>query len=139
MTKPIKAITLHQPWAAFVMAGIKQYETRSWMTKHRGLLAIHAGKTWSRDLMWQYLTLKQNHAAIQDHAREGLLVFGAVLGVCRLVETHRVETIRENLSALELAVGNYDDLRFAWELEIIEVFDTPHPARGEQGLWEWTP
>ena len=139
MNKRIKAITLYQPWAAFVMAGIKQYETRSWMTKYRGPLAIHAGKTWNRDLMWQYLTLKQNHAAIQDHANEGILAFGAVLGICRLVETHRVETIRDSLSELERAVGNYADLRFAWELEIIELFDTPRPARGEQGLWEWQP
>jgi hypothetical protein len=60
-----------------------------------------------------------------------------VLGICKLVQAHRVEKIRDSLSPLERAIGNYGDLRFAWELEIIEVFDTPIFTRGEQGLWEW--
>lgn len=40
----MKAITLHQPWASLVGLGIKTIETRSWCTKYRGPLAIHAAK-----------------------------------------------------------------------------------------------
>lgn len=40
----MKTITLHQPWASLVALGVKTIETRSWPTKHRGPLAIHAGK-----------------------------------------------------------------------------------------------
>lgn len=40
----MRALTLHQPWASFVACGAKQIETRSWPTKHRGPIAIHAGK-----------------------------------------------------------------------------------------------
>ena len=40
----MKALTLHQPWANLVALGHKQIETRSWATKYRGALAIHAGK-----------------------------------------------------------------------------------------------
>ena len=40
----MKAITLHQPWATLIALGVKTIETRSWPTKHRGPIAIHAGK-----------------------------------------------------------------------------------------------
>lgn len=38
----MKAITIWQPWAEFVAAGVKHNETRSWATKYRGPIAIHA-------------------------------------------------------------------------------------------------
>jgi hypothetical protein len=34
----MKALTLHQPWATLVALGAKQIETRSWPTRHRGLV-----------------------------------------------------------------------------------------------------
>jgi len=41
----IKAISLWQPWASLVIGGHKQFETRSWRTRYRGLLAIHAARS----------------------------------------------------------------------------------------------
>lgn len=41
----MKALTLQQPWATLVASGRKTIETRSWSTRHRGPIAIHAGKT----------------------------------------------------------------------------------------------
>lgn len=41
---PLKALTLHQPWASLVAVGAKTIETRSRRISHRGPLAIHAGK-----------------------------------------------------------------------------------------------
>jgi activating signal cointegrator 1 len=40
----MKALSLWQPWASLVALGIKTIETRSWETKYRGPLAIHAAK-----------------------------------------------------------------------------------------------
>lgn len=39
-----KALTLWQPWATLVALGHKRIETRSWATRHRGELWIHAAK-----------------------------------------------------------------------------------------------
>ena len=39
----MKALTIRQPWASLIAAGVKTIETRSWSTKYRGPLAIHAG------------------------------------------------------------------------------------------------
>ena len=35
-------MTLHQPWASLVVAGIKRCEGRTWDSDHRGQLFIHA-------------------------------------------------------------------------------------------------
>ena len=39
----VKILTLKQPWATLVAEGIKKYEFRSWKTKYRGKILIHAG------------------------------------------------------------------------------------------------
>ena len=38
----MKALTVQQPWATLLVAGIKDVENRTWQTRHRGRLAIHA-------------------------------------------------------------------------------------------------
>lgn len=40
----MKALTIRQPWASLIAVGVKTIENRSWGTKHRGPLAIHAAK-----------------------------------------------------------------------------------------------
>lgn len=49
----MKAITLTQPWATLVAIGAKRIETRSWATRYRGPLAIHAAKGIERGLKLQ--------------------------------------------------------------------------------------
>lgn len=40
----LHTITVRQPWASLIAAGVKTIETRSWATRHRGPLVIHASK-----------------------------------------------------------------------------------------------
>ena len=40
----MKVITIKQPWATLIAEGYKEYEFRTWNTKYRGELLIHAGK-----------------------------------------------------------------------------------------------
>lgn len=41
----MKTLTIKQPYASLIIAGIKEYEFRTWKTNYRGKLLIHAGKT----------------------------------------------------------------------------------------------
>lgn len=41
----MKAISIRQPWAWLIVNGYKDIENRSWDTKYRGLVLIHAAKT----------------------------------------------------------------------------------------------
>lgn len=42
MGDPHKALSLWEPWASLVVWGLKLVETRSWQTRYRGRLWIHA-------------------------------------------------------------------------------------------------
>jgi len=41
----MKAISIRQPWAWLIVHGYKDVENRTWSTKYRGPILIHAGKT----------------------------------------------------------------------------------------------
>jgi ASCH domain len=68
-----KAITIKQPWASLIMAGLKDVENRTWKTNFRGTLAIHAGSGIARDAMTQYGHLVGQYPA------------GAIIGTVELV------------------------------------------------------
>lgn len=39
----MKALSIRQPWASLIIAGIKDVENRSWRTRFRGRILVHAG------------------------------------------------------------------------------------------------
>jgi hypothetical protein len=41
----MKILSIRQPWAALIVAGLKDIENRTWRTAHRGPLLIHASST----------------------------------------------------------------------------------------------
>ncbi len=49
ITDTLKAITIHGPWAWAIVNGYKSVENRIWLTPHRGLLAIQAGRSSDSD------------------------------------------------------------------------------------------
>lgn len=131
----IKTITLHNPWALYIRDLFKCYETRSWQTNHRGLLAIHAGKT-------------VNHEIIPFLAEEfpdqlskyiGYDFKPGIVAICRLIHCYPTEALAKQISELEYELGDYSPNRFGWKLQLLETFDEPIPATGSQGLWDWTP
>ncbi len=44
----MRVLSIRQPWAWFIAAGLKDVENRSWETSYRGTVAIHAG-LWCRE------------------------------------------------------------------------------------------
>lgn len=47
--KPTRALSILQPWAWLIANGHKDIENRSWRTRFRGRVLIHAGKRWGRE------------------------------------------------------------------------------------------
>lgn len=43
------ALSVQQPWAWLIVNAWKRVENRDWSTKVRGLIGIHAGKTFDRE------------------------------------------------------------------------------------------
>lgn len=132
----MKAISLHQPWATLVAYGEKQYETRSWKPNHRGLLAIHAAKR--LDDVQKAICYEQPFRDALQRAVYGPsnMHLGAVLCVVKLVDIIPTGQLLDQLSAQELAFGNYGPGRYAWKLELVKRFTNPIPMAGMQSLFD---
>lgn len=154
----MRCITLTQPWATLVAIGAKKIETRSWATKYRGPLAIHAAK--GLGLVGGMLGLdmlchdEPFMSALGEFGPAGVeqLPLGAIVAVCRMVDCVPTRTtfpgwkrwqypgtdqsIRWEMTDQERAFGNYDEGRFAWLLADIQALPEPIPAKGALGLWE---
>lgn len=141
----MKAITIWQPWAEFVATGIKKNETRSWATKYRGPIAIHAAVKPIRQVVpllsdeaFRLMIEKLDKAASKKGQLLTYFDYGKVIATAELVECHLItEEYLSTLSDTEKALGDYTLGRYAWELKNIEVLQEPVPAKGQQGLWNW--
>jgi len=49
MNTPTQALSIRQPWAWLIVNGHKAIENRSWPTRFRGKIYVHAGKGMTRD------------------------------------------------------------------------------------------
>ena len=55
----MRVLTIKQPWATLIMQGNKRFEFRSWQTKYRGDLLIHAGKGIDNEAIKDYQNIFQ--------------------------------------------------------------------------------
>jgi len=136
----VKALTLTQPWASLVAAGDKSVETRSWSTRYRGPLAIHAARGRPTSA---YFDTQRHLAQLYMGVDVDALPTGAVVAVCVLRCCLSVDnsSVRSLLRArpLEEPLGDYGPQRWAWLLADIHRLERPIPAVGHQRLWGWTP
>lgn len=47
--RPLRAISIRQPWASLIVLGYKDIENRSWHTNVRGRTLVHASKNMTHD------------------------------------------------------------------------------------------
>lgn len=109
--KAAKVLTLRQPWLELVLAGHKTIETRTWQTKFRGRLYLHA-------------------SAKKPSAKERAAVLAAVLP---LVEPARREAVRAICEDVELVRGKVQG--FA-DLQGVQPYTQAAAAGG--GLYPYT-
>ena len=124
--KKIKAITICQPWALAIMADIKNVENRTWSTKYRGPLVIHAGK--SKKLLDLITPENELYPLFRSLMSYDRLPFGVILGIVDLIDILEYHEIIKGL--FPFACGPY-----CWVLDNPRKLKEPIPWRGRQGLW----
>ena len=73
------ALSIKQPWAALLVHGLKQVEIRTWKTRRRGRVLIHAGKSPdTRPEAWQWITTP----ILQEAAQ----LRGGIVGTAELID-----------------------------------------------------
>jgi len=138
----MKAISLLQPWATLMVIGAKRVETRSWNTKYRGPLLIHASMGLSKECrqLCQEDPFNQFITNVDDLPR------GAIIGMANLKGTGPTERFKSlgttelihipNI-VQELAFGDYRPNRYGWYCEDAVQFKTPIPCKGALSLWDF--
>lgn len=131
----MRALTLREPWASLVLEGVKTIETRSWATRYRGELLIHAGCS--------RVPRGDAHAAELMALLTGPLHCGMIVARCELVDCVRIdEDYARELARREpvnYICGDFTPGRYAWVLGDVRTLERPVPARGRLGLWNWEP
>ena len=148
----MKTISLWQPWASAIAAGVKMVETRSWGTSYRGPLAIHAAKRWTaaEERFWiEHVYALDGSDTESAFANIGIvtsnqLPLGMIVATCELYDCVSTNLDPENGLPHECAPDEYEwgDFslnRFAWFLRNVKPLKTPVPYTGRQGFFDWQP
>jgi activating signal cointegrator 1 len=126
--KAKKAISLWQPWASAMALGWKRNETRSWGTKYRGPLFIHAAK---KVVGWPNIDIQ---ALFDDIALvPSDLPSGAILCKVELIDCEQI-TLGNRPTGIERLFGDYTPGRYMWITNHLEIFE-PIPCKGKQGIF----
>jgi hypothetical protein len=132
----MKAISICQPWATLIVAGVKHFETRSWKTLHRGPLAIHAASAYPRTARALCLRSPYREALVEAGVDVWeRLPCGVVLGVVELVDCNQVEELGEIPATQEL-LGDFRPGQWMWRLANARMLSQPKAWRGRLGLFD---
>jgi hypothetical protein len=117
------ALSVRQPWANLIVLGLKDIEIRTWATKYRGRLLIHAGMTFDRVAMWRF--------PMETVPR------GAIIGSVKLADILRFtrKTWKEE-GDRHLDTGQFPlETAYAWILEDQRPFSEPIRYKGALKLF----
>lgn len=149
----MKAISLWQPWASLMAAGIKKLETRGRLTHFRGELAICSAQR-----RYQCKELSPNLQRIVYQHRDKLIItqrlgeeisqglpYGQVLAVVEVWECYPTSSFTVGdwnpmnpfvISSEEHACGDFRAGRFAWLTRNCRRLPAAVPVTGRQGFFE---
>lgn len=84
----MKAITIKQPFASLIAEGLKVYKFRTWKTKYRGEILIHAGKSIDKKAMKKYEYLNLDYSS-------GSIIAKATITDCILIDNKQRQILKK--------------------------------------------
>lgn len=123
----MKVLSIKEPWASLIINGYKKYEFRSWSTKYRGEILIHASKSYDKKTLDKFKSLNINFNP------------GKIIGIVTITDCIRVtkslekELIEEN-SLVYGGILNYAG--YAFKLENVKKIK-PIESKGQLGFWNY--
>lgn len=125
----MKVITIKQPWATLIAEGLKEYEFRTWNTKYRGDLLIHAGKNIDKSAMKMFKDYNLEYPT------------GCIIAKCKLTdsifvdEKFRNEILNNNIVHRNITCDNSWN-GYAFKIENVQKINPIH-LNGKLSLWNY--
>lgn len=131
--KKMKVLSLTEPYATLIKEKKKFVETRSWKTNYRGILYIHASLT-------NIKKVDKENKELMSLIENIPLNYGHIICKCNLVDcvymtSDYVNKMKQNHQ--EYICGTYEEGRYAWILENIEILKKPILVKGHLGIWNY--
>jgi hypothetical protein len=117
---PTVALSIRQPWAHCIIHHGKDIENRTWSTRFRGPVLIHAAKGWSPSARQD---LKDLRAFMDITIPYERLYFGAILGVASIS------------GCVEESDSEWFNGPYGFTLEHVRRLPAPIPCRGALGFF----
>jgi hypothetical protein len=122
----IKGLTISQPFASLIADGEKWVENRTWSTRYRGWLAIHAGKG------TQYLTKSE----LAEYPTGCVIAVAMLVDCVSILKADPDEKIGNSSKTYGmLAEHKHAEGPYMWVLDRVKKLSQPVQCNGAQGLW----
>ncbi len=125
----MKVLTIKQPFASLIAEGYKEYEFRTWKTKYRGPLLIHAGLGVDKEAMKRYESLNLDYP-------KGQIIAKVNLTDCLEVDDNLKKELKEKNYLVYKGAIISDKKEYAFKLENIEKIDKI-PIKGKLSFWDY--
>ena len=126
----MKVLTIKQPFATLIAEGLKEYEFRTWKTKYRGELLIHAGKGIDKKAMEKFKYLNLEYPS-------GCIIAKVNLTDCIEINDDARKMLEEKKSLVyENIIQNKDWKGYGFKLENIKKIK-PINTSGKLSFWEY--
>lgn len=126
----MKTITVKQPYASLIATGIKKYEFRTWKSKYRGKLLIHAGKGIDKKAMEKFKDYNLEYPA------------GCIIAICDMVDCVKIDDearemlLKENELVYGKTACDKDFDGYGFKLENVKKIESI-PVKGALSFWEY--
>ena len=125
----MKVLTIKQPFASLIAEGYKEYEFRTWKTKYRGPLLIHAGLGVDKEAMKRYEKLNLNYP-------KGKIIAKVNLTACIEVDNNLKSKLKEKNYLVYQGAINSNKKEYAFKLENVERIEEIS-IKGKLSFWDY--
>lgn len=126
----MKVITIKQPWATLIAEGYKEYEFRTWKTKYRGDILIHAGKSIDKKAMNRFKHLNLEYPF-------GQIIAKAIITDCIYVDEEFAQKMCKKDPVVYKGLINKGDWDgYGFKIENVEKIN-PIEVNGKLSLWDY--
>lgn len=133
----MKTLSIKQPWASLIAHGIKNIENRTWASKYRGRIYIHASATYAAKELQSLLTYEQFNAIpnnLQNEFLRGIWKRSAIIGEVDIVDC----VINHPSIWAQQSGGQFNKPIYNWVLANPVLYDEPIlNVKGKLSLWEF--
>lgn len=122
----LPVLSVRQPWASYLVSGLKSVELRSWSPNYRGWLWIHAGKRPD--------TVAMNLLKLNGEE----FLYGGLIGLAELEDYFFIDSEKKWYALRDdhLSPGYYNGPCYGWQFSDVISLSDVIECPGELGLFQ---